>query len=82
LLAAIEAEKLTDGLVTPLVLPDLIRAGYDRSLGALEAVAPAGGAFPLLDPPLAPALRDRASAAESLVLDPNERIICLPMELG
>jgi len=38
--AALEAERLTDGLVTPLVLEALIRAGYEQSFERLPFDAP------------------------------------------
>lgn len=69
-LAAREAEKLTGGLVNPLIADAVVYAGYDRSFDQMQA-----GAFGLDvsgDAPQVPALAD-------VSINLNSQAICLPM---
>ncbi len=65
---SLEAENLTDGLVSPLVLDALVRAGYDRSFDQLQV----NNLGPLPD------FDTTAFTSADIVLDPSDRSICLP----
>ena len=82
LMAAMDAYALTEGLVTPVILEDMLRAGYDRSYSELAQAWPVAAGHrrmhpvEALDEPLArPAIQD-------LVIDAPRRRICLPQRTG
>lgn len=69
--AALRAERISDGLVTPLVLEALLAAGYDRSFERLpaERETPATAGWP------------RAGSLDEIQLDPASRSVCLPLDM-
>jgi FAD:protein FMN transferase len=73
--AALEAERRSQGLATPLVLGALVQAGYDRSFVELEG-SPAGGREAAGSPPgpILPAI--------SITWEAATRTICLPHGAG
>ena len=65
--ASLEAARLTQGLVTPTVLPALEAAGYDRSFADLDLEAEADVAAP-----------EAAPDWRAIRFEPKERKLCLP----
>ena len=79
---SLEAGQLTDGLVNPLILDDLVHAGYDRTFDLMQtdllyegvrAAAAGPWEFPAFNPLPAPG---------SIVIDEARRIVCLPPGAG
>ncbi len=66
--ASVEAEKMTGGLINPLILNALINAGYDQSFDLLPHAA--NSAFSEFEA-VVPSLRD-------IMTDPSTQTICLP----
>lgn len=82
---ALAAARATDGLVTPLVLPALLAAGYGRSFAALAPPADDSAAAPAADGPAAADLpRPPAPVADfrAVVLDEERAFIRLPPGAG
>jgi thiamine biosynthesis lipoprotein len=68
--AALDAARMSSGLVTPTVLPALTTAGYDRSLEALSSARPPVEAEPVPVPDW-----------RSIQCDPQRRAVRLPPDV-
>lgn len=77
-MAAVEAERVTGGLVSALVLPDVLRAGYDRSFDLLAQEA----SIPWLEPNQEPVVAAARRSLEDIICDGSRRRIQLPEDAG
>jgi thiamine biosynthesis lipoprotein len=82
LAVGIEAEELTGGLVSPLILEDLIAAGYDRTFDLLDKEYPLDGPAVGEEKALEAAQADPVPALPSIVVDGAAREVRLPPGFG
>ena len=80
LAAGLEAEELTGGLVNPLILEDLVRAGYDRTFDLLQQEhLPERSGW--VGPWRTPAM-DPLPALSSIISDDTRGTVCVPPGMG
>jgi thiamine biosynthesis lipoprotein len=70
--AAHEAERLTNGLVTPILLEAIIQAGYDRPFEEL----------PHLTTPMPASFQRTPASLSAITVDATNRTITLPVGMG
>jgi thiamine biosynthesis lipoprotein len=80
--AAIQAHGWTRGLVNPLVLEDMLRAGYDRDFEAIGEASVRGLSLGWHLPSDSAALPEETSDPADLLLDAPTRTLCLPYGKG
>jgi thiamine biosynthesis lipoprotein len=80
--AAIEAEELTGGLVSPLILEALVTAGYDRTFDLLERDSRFESSSGDEHGPWGVSTLNPLPSLKSIVVDDAAREVCLPPGIG
>ena len=80
--AALEAHLLTGGLVDPLILQDVLQAGYDRSFEQMSQSPLEDVRLPWMEPGTGVQLAAARPAPGSLMVDPERRRLRVPEGAG